>query len=92
MHTRRTAEAIFRAGYPAQELFVVPGLIEQSMGEWHGTRHAELPPKLAEPAHPFWPLSGSERPPGGESMQEVIARAGAAISDANLCSPRSMPA
>jgi len=54
-------------------------LIEQSMGEWHGTRHAELPAKLAEPAHPFWPLSGSERPPGGESMEEVIARAGAAV-------------
>ena len=79
--TRRTAEAIFRAGYPAQEMFVVPGLIEQSMGEWHGTRHAELPAKLMEPAHPFWPLSGSECPPGGESMEEVIARAGAAMEE-----------
>ena len=79
--TRLTAQAIFRAGYPAQEMVVVPGLIEQSMGEWHGTRHAELPAKLVEPAHPFWPLSGSECPPGGESMEAVIARAGAAMEE-----------
>jgi len=79
--TRRTAEAIFRAGYPMQELTVVPGLIEQSMGDWHGTVHADLPAKLAEPAHPFWPLSGTERPPGGESMHDVIQRTGAALED-----------
>ncbi len=79
--TRRTAEAIFRAGYPTQTLEVIPGLIEQSMGDWHGTRHHELPAKLAEPAHPFWPLSGTERPPGGESMAEVISRAGTALED-----------
>lgn len=74
--TRRTAEAIFRAGYPAQELRVAPGLIEQALGEWQGLPHAELPARLTEPAHAFWPLSGSEVPPGGESMAQVIARAG----------------
>jgi broad specificity phosphatase PhoE len=77
--TRRTAEAIFRAGYPAQGLEVVDGLIEQSMGEWHGTPHAEVPAKLQEPAHPFWPLSGTERPPGGESIADVILRVGHAL-------------
>ena len=77
--TSRTAEAIFRAGYPPQKLQVIPGLIEQSMGDWHGTRHAELPAKLAEPPHPFWPLSGTERPPGGESMAHVISRTGEAL-------------
>ena len=79
--TRRTAEANFRAGYPVQPLEVIPGLIEQSMGDWHGTRHAELPAKLAEPPHPFWPLSGTERPPGGESMAHVITRTGEALED-----------
>lgn len=77
--TRRTAEAIFRAGYPAQPLEVVPGLIEQSMGDWHGTPRQELPAKLTERAHPFWPLSGTEIPPGGESMAHVITRAGEAL-------------
>jgi broad specificity phosphatase PhoE len=77
--TRRTAEAIFAAGYPVQPLHVVDALIEQSMGEWHGTPHAEVPGKLAEIPHPFWPLSGTERPPGGESMADVIARVGPAL-------------
>ena len=77
--TRRTAEAIFAAGYPRENLAVEADLIEQSLGEWHGLPHAELPPRLTRPAHPFWPLAGTERPPGGESMADVIARAGAAM-------------
>ena len=77
--TRRTAEAIFRAGHPAQKLTVVPGLIEQDMGDWQGLPHAELPARLVLPAHPFWPLAGDEVPPGGESMVTVISRVGSAL-------------
>jgi alpha-ribazole phosphatase len=77
--TRRTAETIFAHGYPRVELGVEPGLIEQSLGEWQGLPHAELPTKLLHPAHAFWPLAGAEKPPGGESMLEVIARAGSAL-------------
>jgi broad specificity phosphatase PhoE len=77
--TRRTAEAIFAAGYPAQPLAVEPDLIEQHLGEWQGIGHAELPHRLAQPKHPFWPLAGTERPPGGESFQEMIHRVGPAI-------------
>jgi broad specificity phosphatase PhoE len=58
---------------------VEPDLIEQSLGEWQGLPHAELPEKLANPAHAFWPLAGDEKPPGGESMVEVVARAGATL-------------
>jgi alpha-ribazole phosphatase len=79
--TRRTAEAIFAAGYPPQELHVEPRLIEQSLGEWQGLVHAALPAKLSQPAHAFWPLSGHERPPGGESVADVIARTGPALED-----------
>jgi alpha-ribazole phosphatase len=77
--TRRTAETIFAHGYPRVDLGVEPGLIEQSLGEWQGLPHAELPAKLAQPAHAFWPLAGEEKPPGGESMAEVITRVGAAM-------------
>ncbi len=77
--TRRTAEAIFTAGYPAAPLAVEPALTEQSLGAWHGLAHAELPERLSRPAHAFWPLAGTERPPGGESIADVIARAGAAM-------------
>jgi broad specificity phosphatase PhoE len=74
--TTRTAEAIFAAGYPRQTLVVEPALNEQSLGEWQGLPHAELPARLALPPHAFWPLGGTERPPGGESMQDVISRVG----------------
>jgi alpha-ribazole phosphatase len=77
--TRRTAETIFAHGYPRMELTIEPDLIEQSLGEWQGLPHAELPPKLLHPAHAFWPLAGNEKPPGGESMAEVITRVGAAM-------------
>jgi alpha-ribazole phosphatase len=77
--TRRTAEAIFAHGYPQADLVVEAELIEQSLGEWQGLPHHELPAKLVHPAHAFWPLAGHEKPPGGESMAEVITRVGAAI-------------
>ena len=77
--TRRTAEVIFAAGYPPVELLVEPGLIEQSLGAWQGLAHAELPAQLSLPKHPFWPLAGEEQPPGGESMADVIVRAGATM-------------
>ena len=41
--------------------------------------HHELPAKLAYPTHAFWPLAGNEKPPGGESMAEVITRVGGAM-------------
>lgn len=77
--TRRTAETIFRHGYPEAPLHVEPELIEQSLGEWQGLPHADLPERLALPAHAFWPMGGHEKPPGGESMAEVIIRVGEAM-------------
>ncbi len=75
--TVRTAQAIFDAGYgDAPKPTVEPGLIEQNLGDWQGLPHAELPARLTVPAHPFWPVSGNERPPGGESMADVIRRVG----------------
>ncbi len=77
--TRRTAEAIQAAGHGERPLRVEPDLIEQSMGDWHGLEHAALPPLLRTPAHPFWPLDADERPPGGESITDVVARVGRAL-------------
>lgn len=77
--TRRTADTIFAHGYPRMTPAVDSDLIEQSLGEWQGLEHAELPARLTLPAHAFWPLGGHETPPGGESMAEVIGRVGTAI-------------
>ncbi len=77
--TRRTAETIFAHGYPKAQPVIEPGLIEQSLGEWQGLPHADLPSRLTLPAHAHWPLGGNEKPPGGESMTEVITRVSAAM-------------
>lgn len=77
--TRRTAETIQAAGYGARALTVVPDFIEQNLGEWQGIPHGALPEKLTKPAHQFWPLCGTECPPGGETMQAVCQRVGAAM-------------
>jgi broad specificity phosphatase PhoE len=77
--TRQTAEEIFRAGYPRAETALENGLIEQDLGQWQGLAHADLPARLADPAHPFWPLGAAEVPPGGESMVQVLERVGAAM-------------
>jgi broad specificity phosphatase PhoE len=77
--TSRTAEAIFAAGHPAAMLTVEPDLIEQDLGDWQGLEHAALPPLLTRAAHAFWPLDAEERPPGGESVADMIIRVGRAI-------------
>lgn len=74
--TRRTAEAILRAGYPDVELLTEPGLMEQEFGDWQGTPYSELASRLASPAHPFWPVAAGEAPPGGENFGAVIERVG----------------
>jgi len=77
--TRRTAEALFAAGYPEQPLTVEPALVEQHLGDWQGLPHADLPAQLPLPSHAFWPVGGEERPPGGESFAELIVRVGVAM-------------
>jgi broad specificity phosphatase PhoE len=77
--TRRTAQAIFSAGYPQTPLIVEPDLIEQSFGTLQGTPGARLAEKLTLPAHNFWPTSHAERPEDGESFDEVILRVGSVI-------------
>ena len=74
--TRLTAEAVFAGGYPPEPLHVEPGLIEQDLGRFQGVTHADLPPMLTRPAHPFWPLGADEVPPGGESFSTVVSRVG----------------
>ncbi len=74
--TRATAAAIFAAGYPAQPLEIEPDLAEQHLGEWQGIAHEALTERLRHPPHPFWPHAAEERPPGGESLDDLRARVG----------------
>ncbi len=74
--TQRTADAILRASAEHRVPCVEPGFTEQDLGDWQGLKHADLPAKLTDPAHPFWPLGAHEVPPAGESMATVLARVG----------------
>lgn len=74
--TRRTAEMIQNAGYGARALTVEPGILEQELGEWQGLPHGEVAERLEMPAHRFWSTSATERPPEGESMEDVCRRVG----------------
>ncbi|MCX2563530.1 histidine phosphatase family protein [Acetobacter thailandicus] len=77
--TRKTAEAIWDAGYGPAHADVEPGFIEQNLGDWQGMPHSDVTAYLYMPPHPFWPVSATECPPDGESMVEVTARAGRAL-------------
>ncbi|ACI51594.1 Phosphoglycerate mutase [Gluconacetobacter diazotrophicus PA1 5] len=74
--TQHTARAIQEAGYGPADWTVEPGFTEQSMGDWHGLRHHELPDQLTLAPHLFWSVAATECPPGGESMLAVCARVG----------------
>ena len=74
--TRATAAAVFAAGYPETGLEEEPDLAEQHLGEWQGIPHEALAERLRHAPHPFWPHAAEERPPGGESFDDVRARVG----------------
>jgi alpha-ribazole phosphatase len=78
--TRRTAEAIFAAGYPPAPLTVAPALIEQSLGAWEGMPSTALSALFGRAPDRFWPIPADARPPAGESMADVIARVGAFLT------------
>jgi len=74
--TRRTAEAIMKAGYGPSEPEIEPDLIEQSFGAWEGRPMTEF---TNDRAHPFWPIGGDAEPPGGESFAQLRRRVGTAL-------------
>lgn len=86
-HLRRTHETA-AAILAARDLaigdrppwLVEPDIAEQHVGDWHGLTHDELSLRRGVDQDPFalWPAS--ERPPGGESFLDVMARVDAAVA------------
>ncbi|UMM64054.1 phosphoglycerate mutase GpmB [Aristophania vespae] len=82
-----TAEAIKKAGNFEGTLQIESGFIEQSLGEWSSLPHQDFSLYPEQNPHYFWPLSATERPPQGESMEDVQKRVGTALdywADKNL--------
>jgi broad specificity phosphatase PhoE len=87
--THETAAAIVAAGLPGPseipgpEVTVEADLAEQHFGDWQGRTYASLAAERAEEYHRFWLAPASERPPGGESFVDLMARVHGAIERLN---------
>jgi alpha-ribazole phosphatase len=53
---------------------------EQDFGSWTGRRHNDLLAELGDAYRAFWKSPASNRPPGGESFVDQIARANAGLA------------
>ena len=74
---RRTRETAARLGLDAIE---DDAFREQDFGDWTGRRHSELEAELGAAYRAFWNAPGNNRPPGGESFADQIARARAGLA------------
>lgn len=80
--TQQTAAAIRAAWADAEtppEPAVETALAEQHFGAWQGLTHGELNARKPRAAHRFWLAPAHERPPGGESFEDLSARVAAAL-------------
>lgn len=79
--THQTASAIFaaRAAATAPQPIVASDLAEQHFGDWQGLTYAELEARRDGVYHRFWHAPASERPPNGESFEDVVARVSATM-------------
>jgi broad specificity phosphatase PhoE len=79
--THQTASAIFAArvaeAVPAP--LITSDLAEQHFGDWQGLTYDELEARRGGAYQRFWHSPAAERPPGGESFEDVVARVGGAM-------------
>jgi len=68
---RRTRETAAALGLAPQ---LGPLFREQDFGTWTGRRHDDLAAGMGDAYRAFWAASANNRPPGGESFVDQIAR------------------
>jgi broad specificity phosphatase PhoE len=74
--THQTASAIFaaRVAETAPAPVILSDLAEQHFGDWQGLTYAELEARRDGAYHRFWHAPATERPPNGESFEDVVRR------------------
>jgi alpha-ribazole phosphatase len=77
--TRETVAALGRAGIEVPEPLVEAALSEQHFGAWQGLTWDEMEARDPAAFRAFWRSPWRNRPPGGESFDDLVARARAAI-------------
>ncbi|MEO0393119.1 MAG: histidine phosphatase family protein [Pseudomonadota bacterium] len=88
LRTRQTAAAVIAArqrenpAFKEPEFVVEEAFMEQFFGEWQGQQRADLRDQLKR-QHPLWLAPASQRPPGGESFIDMMARVGHGIEEHN---------
>jgi broad specificity phosphatase PhoE len=82
VRTRQTAAAILAAAdgrHGAVEPVAVPDLAEQHLGQWQGLERKAFYAERRVGTHTLWFAPAHERPPGGESFVDLVARVRPAI-------------
>jgi len=80
--THQTASAIIAARVAATvpAPIITSELAEQHFGDWQGMTYADLEAQRGTDYLRFWHSPARERPPGGESFEDVVARVGGAMA------------
>jgi alpha-ribazole phosphatase len=87
IRTRLTAQAICAADprkFAEVELRALPELAEQHLGDWQGCDRQAFYAARKVGTHQLSFAAADERPPGGESFTDLIARVAPAIERLNL--------
>jgi len=86
LRTKQTAAAILAAApkrFQGIEPVEVRALAEQHLGEWQGQERKAFYAARKVGTHTLWFAPADERPPGGESFADLVARVVPAIEAAN---------
>jgi len=77
--TKKTAQAIAEAGLDFPEPIVEEDLGEQNFGDWQGLSWNQMMKADPKTYNIYWSDPTRNRPPGGESFADQIARTGVVI-------------
>jgi alpha-ribazole phosphatase len=86
LRTKQTAAAILAAApkrFQGIEPVEIRALAEQHLGEWQGQERKAFYAARKVGTHTLWFAPADERPPGGESFADLVARVVPAIEAAN---------
>src|SRR5262245_61179469 len=83
VETARAIQAADPRKFAGVGLNAVPALAEQHLGDWQGRDRKAFYAERKVGTHAFWFAPADERPPGGESFTDLVARVAPAVARLN---------